>query len=123
MRRVLPLLLFVTAVASAAFLGSNPQRKVVAVASSVSDTLKNGGTQVLITVTGGSNLTGAFVTLATNFPCTARRDTAATSNASFFVVKGVPVVRARPAGAVCFAVISATSDTATVRFETGSGAP
>lgn len=129
-RAVLAFLLLLPAFAAAAFLGSNPQRKVTSTAASASDTLKGAGTQVLITVTGASATTGAFVTMSATFPCKAQRDTAAAANASFFVPKGVPVIRARPVasngvtGVPCFAATTADSgNSAVVRFETGSGAP
>jgi hypothetical protein len=120
MRALIVLILTLSGIASAAFLGSNPQRKITATATSASDTLKAGGSQVLLTVTG--NGTGAFVTMATTFPCTAKRDTATAANYSVFVAKGVPTVRTRPENARCIAMISADS-AAVLRFETGSGAP
>ncbi len=131
MRRALLILsLLLPALAAAAFLGSNPQRKLTSTIASASDTAKANGSQILITVTGAAATTGAFVTLSMVFPCKAQRDTSAAANASFFVPKGATVIRTRPlntlgvAGVGCVAATTAdTGNSATVRFETGSGAP
>ncbi len=118
------LILLAITLSSAAFLGANKEKKITSSAASAADTLKKGGSQVMLTVTGGSSLTGAFVTFKTSHPCTAQRDTSAAENASFFIIKGVPTVRTRPLGAVCIAMTTADSgQAATLRFETGSGAP
>lgn len=123
--RAAPLILLLAGLAGAAFLGSVPSRVLSSSSASASDTLKQPGSQVSITVSGSSSLSGAFVTLSATFPCTAKRDTSSAANASFFVPRGVVVVRARPTAAkMCVAATTAdTGVTAKVRFEAGSGYP
>lgn len=125
MTRALIIIALLVSLAAAAFTGSAPSRKVSSTAASASDTLKTPGSQVMINVAGSSSLTGAFVTISATFPCTAKRDTSSAANASFFVPRGVPVVRARiGSGVNCIAATTADSGVAAaVRFEAGSGAP
>ncbi len=103
-----------------AFGGISPIQVITAADTSLRVTLPAKGQQVSITVTGK---VGAFITLGST-GCRAKDTTATAANQNVFLPIGTTNYVRDRLSATCFAVVRGHADSAaTVRVETGWGAP